>query len=63
MMSRSWRSIVHFKKVEEMPFTLSVKNHKGDREDLKLIDAHVGKETLGVFLAPNGSMETAIYRN
>ena len=45
-----------FEKVEDLDYSLSVKNHEDIREDLDLIDADVGKETLGMFIAPDGSM-------
>ena len=46
-----------FEKVENLVYSLSVKNHEDIREDLDLIDANVGKETLGMFMAPDGTMK------
>ena len=50
----------YFEKVDDMEHTLSVKDHEDVRKDLKLIDAHVGMETLGMFLAPDGNMKDEI---
>ena len=49
-----------FEKVEDMEQHLTVKNHNGVEEELDLIDPHIGKETLGMFLAPDGSMKDQI---
>ena len=48
----------YFEKVEDMEHTLTVRNHEDTREELELVDAHVGKETLGMFLAPDGNMDS-----
>ena len=50
----------YFEKVEDIEGRLSVKNYDNVREDLELVDAHVGKETLGMFLAPDGNMDDQI---
>ena len=50
----------YFEKVEDLEGRLSVKNHANIREDLELVDAHAGKETLSMFLAPDGSMDGQI---
>ena len=47
----------YYDKVEDMHQTLTVKNHEDIREELELVDAHIGKETLGIFLAPDGNMQ------
>ena len=44
----------YYEKVESMDVSLSMKNEFKQRENLMLIDAHVGIEKLGVFMAPNG---------
>lgn len=44
-----------FEKVEDMD--VLVKNHEHLRENLELINAHEGKEMLGMFLAPDGSLK------
>ena len=49
-----------FEKVEDLGFKLTVKNHEDIREDLDLIDADVGRETLGMFIAPDGTMRDQV---
>ena len=47
----------YFEKVEDMDDILTVKNHEDIREELDLINADKGEETLGMFLAPDGSLK------
>lgn len=44
-----------YKTVNEIGRTLNVKDHTGRRQPLTLVEASVGKETLGVHLAPDGN--------
>ena len=48
-----------FTKVEDMDHTITVKDEHHQRQELQMIDSHVGKETLGVYLAPDGNCEDA----
>ena len=50
----------YFEKVEDIDLSLSVKDHQDIREELELFDADIGKETLGMWLAPDGSMKVQI---
>ena len=47
----------YYEKVEDMEHSLTVKDHENIRTELELVDATVGKETLGMFLAPDGNMQ------
>ena len=46
-----------FESVEEVEAQLSVKNKYGIRENLYMIKLDKGIDTLGILLAPNGSMK------
>jgi len=46
-----------FKKVEELVLSLLVKDEFDNQQPLQLIEASVGKEALGVILAPDGSIQ------
>ena len=47
----------YFEKVADMDKSLTVRDHEDIRMELELVDANVGKETLGMFIAPDGSMD------
>ena len=46
-----------YEKVENFDRTLTVKDHTGKRENLKLVDPREGKETLGICIAPEGNVK------
>lgn len=49
-----------FKTLDEIPYEISVKDEYEQRHILDNIPSTVGKETLGVYLAPNGNCKDAI---
>ena len=42
--------------MDKLNHTLSVCDHEDIRKDLELVNANVGKETLGMFLVPDGNV-------
>ena len=46
-------SIFTFKKVEDIEAELIIKDENNNRQPLTIIDTATGKDTLGVFLAPD----------
>lgn len=49
-----------YETVQEIDRTLTVKDHNNIRHELKQYDAHIGKDNLGVLLAPSGDMTSEI---
>ena len=49
-----------FETVEEIDRTLTVKDHNNVRHELKQYEAHIGRDTLGVLLAPSGAMASEL---
>ena len=49
-----------YKKVDEIDFHFTVKDHNNDIHPLRQFEANIGKETLGVILAPDGNNKEAI---
>ena len=49
-----------YEKVETMDINILVRNEFDSRELLILVDVHKGKETLGVFMAPNRDMSNVL---
>lgn len=51
---------IFFEKVDNLGYNLTFRNHEDIRKDLDLLDANTGKETLGMFIAPVGTLKDQI---
>jgi hypothetical protein len=50
----------HYKKVADIDYNFSVLNHDDEPQQMELLDANVGRCTLGVYLSPDGNNTAAI---